>query len=850
MYNIEPQLILIFNNDGKIIKTMFLSYYDIINTKIYKFFQNVVAKQFDIKNYEIVKNHILLSLTLNEAKGYIREKILKTRNPILLFSLFNNLEFEGTTTEKIFNPFKKSSYGERINSTSVLYSIYNNISRLGIFCVLENDETNDYFTYGEYDEDVFLFVDTVMTTIQNETNYELDFETSIKGNEELFLDTTDDDFISQIQSDNSNIAIVKNINNEYYVSGEKLIYYPTKHKYVTMLFFDEDEKIIGLLINGRLQIIDLNSTFSQNITMNSLNNYLLNKNIIFKKVSINMNISMTQLYLPLNKYPFFLSYNITNRNNILFDRSKKINIIITKKKIDFISTLIRDTTLYIYLTFWIIGIQIINKKIEFISKNVKKGLIYFSRYCQAKRNPERSNILSNDFIKTLRVLNKDIYQDIDGHQCYIKDRVLYTCKDDTFKYIGFVKSILNGWGICLPCCYKKLKYDSSSFAFCIHNQSIEIAIDPYLGDSKQYKLLIDSTQIGNLSGELNELFNKNAHFIKTVRYLTKRNKEIETFIENYVKSTKSTTSQPTIKTTNQTTNQTNNSIVIKYNHYKDQSIIQLRDDGFFTTLNKSKEQEPQTAINILKDKYEKLSIFDAFILLNLRGRIELAKNYVVYVANFTLKDINNNLDIDDNNIYLIKEEICFSNILREKYITGQISIDDIDIYLVIQKKIHELRIINKTPNEPIKLNRLTGEFKRKLIIDLLSIRPCKFEIKKGDFTLKDNFFFYKNKFLDMKINTKYFLKFDQVTFDQLTIGNFLSNYYSKYFDTIVTQEEGTKNFQCTWFANLSLMLNNFDLNVLGNIFLNNEKNIEYFRDTLLSVFNDFYLIQDKDIVNF
>lgn len=835
MYFIEPQLILVFDIDGGVKSATFLSYNESIeNTHVYKIFNTVIKTKYSIKTYNVEKNHVLLTQTINETIGYIRGNVLKTPNPILLYSLFNNITFYGKSDKIVFNPFDKSTYGKKISSNEILYVVYQNITKLCIFCVIEGTSIGDLYSYGEYDPDIFPFVDNIINKINEEDNYTLEFDVNIKASQELLVRYDDPNFVNVIQKDNNIINIIKNINNDYYISGNNLIYNLTKNHNINIFFYENDDVPIGQLTNGVLKFFDYNNETVQNLDNSSLSKFIINKNVVFKKISILMNISMTDLLPPLNKSPFFLSYNINNRKNILFDRSKKINIILTKKKIDYISTYIKDINLFKYITFFLIGIQILDDKIEFDAKNVKKGLIYFSRYCQAKRNPERINILSNNYIDSLENIQKDIYVTKEGHHSYLKDKVLYICKDNVFKYIGFNKSILNGWNICYPCCYKKEKYNYPTFIYCVYNKKIETIIDPYLGKSDHYRLLIDFTQIGALNGDLNLIFNSNSQFIKVKKYLTKKNKEVDNYVHTYINSTKSKNSN------------SKNIISIKYKN--NESLIQLNQDGKFHILNKSKEQEPQTSIDVLKNNYAKLKIFDSFILLNLRNRIELAKNYVIYVANFTLKDIENYWDIDDNNIYLIKDNICFSNVLRENYLKGLIKTEDINIYLVIQKKIHELKVINRTPEINLTLSELDSDLKSKIINKLLNISSFKYEISEKDFTLRDNLFFHKNKYLDLTINTKYFLDFKNIYLDYKSVGEYIERFYTPYFDTLQTKHN-KKDLIKTWFINNFILLNtNINLNVLANVFLSDEENTNYLMEIIDKSFNFFYLYQNKNFV--
>lgn len=848
MFVLEPQLLLIFNNQGNVIKTYFLYYYDDIeNTNIYKYFNSIIKNKYNINEYNILKKHILLTQSIDESVGFIRKEILNTENPILLFSLFNNISYYGINENSIFNPFDRSTYGDKINSNLILYSIYPNICKFGIFCVIEGDNNNSIYSYGEYDPDINKFIDDIINKINDEDNYSLEFNVNIKASQELLINNSIN-FISNIQKDKNPISIIKNINNEYYSSGNFLVYFTTKNHNMTILFYNNNEfdnseyndEVIGQLIDKNLKIFDYNNDFVQNLDNTLLSKFIINKNTIFKKTSILMNISMINLLPPLNKYPYFLSYNINNRKNILFDRSKKINIIITKKKIDFISSTIKDINIFKYITFFLIGIQILDDKIEFDYKDVKKGLIYFARYCQGKRKPVRFNILSNDYLNNLKEIMKDIYETEDGYHAYKKDKVLHICKDDIYKYIGFNKAILQGWNICYPCCYKKEKYNASTFVNCIYDKKMEINVDPYLGKSDHYRLLIDSTQIGALNGDLNMLFNKNSQFIKTTKYLTKKNKDIEKYIETYIKSNNISS--------NTLNNYKNKKLqYIKIDHEDEFSFIELNINGTFKILNKSKEKEPKTSINILQDNYEKLKIFDSFILLNLRNRIELAKNYVIYVANFTLPDVDNYWDIDDNNIYFIKDDIVFSNVLKEKYLKGKIKLEDINLYLVIQKKIHEFKIINRTPTSNIILSDINPTFKKKIINIILNIKSFLLEKTYGDFTSKDNLFFYKNKYIDLKINTKYFLNYENLTLDNKTLGIFFERFYQPYFNTLYTKTN-KKDLIKTWFINnFILMYNNLNLNALANTYL--ENNFDEISDLLYAQFNYFYLEFEEHKIN-
>jgi hypothetical protein len=695
----DPQIIFIYNAQGNIKKTIFLTYNkeNLLKSKqyqIYEYYKNNI-NIFITDEYEIIQNHILLTLTIGEIKAYIRHQILKTDLKILLFSLWNNIDYINKN-ESIFNPFDlENQVYEKIPETTLIYKIYNQVAFISIFCVLDEDSISpDLCSEGFYKEEIFNFIDPIMK--YHNDNLE-NLEISIEKKDKIIYNINTQKYLFY---DIQNLKFVNKTINEYhnyysYISGNVLkILKPQENLFDINISIFNDEKEILFINNDILSILDIEEYNKILLMFPGLENIIIKQKVTKQSIKIDYNISLGILVLDYD-IDFFID-ETKKTKNIFLDRSKSINIITSNNHTYFSTYQTPQINLYVYIIKIIIGIQLLRNKINFLLIDKKKGNRYFSRYCQGIRNPEQidiNTINKDDFIihENIYYENKKNAGDVFFHN---KTQQYVQCKHKNIHNIGFIKELYQGYNICYPCCYKKKKNDNEIFKNCIFNLNIKekIAYDPYIRIFKQYRVIVDNFKLSLLLDKINILFNS-SNIIYNERpqnldkyiYINKYNKIEEA--KNYIIYTtnKDNIDFKDIKSIKENYSPCmfflNNEIYYNQDiipdYYKDPDTF-LKNFKFYLII-----QNKLHIIQTINKKYNDSDIIVSDIDINIKKRI-IDKYFFPIFTNYTEdKQVSTKYLYKANNISLYPNTLGFYivNVLYIKYFDTIFSIDNEDILL-------------------------------------------------------------------------------------------------------------------------------------------------------------------------
>lgn len=857
----DPQIIFLYNDLGKIYKTIFLFFGDkeeLEKKKIYELF-TYFKKQYNnfiTDEYIILNNHILLTLSIYEIRGYIQTEILKTQDNILLFSIWDNIDFSNQDGS-IFNPFNKNPNYIRVPDQNIIYDVSPRIVSNSVFCVLEEKyaPNKKLCSSGLQDnKQIIKFVQNLKHTDYQGKEIEIEIE---ENNKEVFQVDLTDEFETKIQSLPS---FCKNINKYFFdnicITGDKLYYKDIvdnslKKKdlnYIVVYDKNYNNKIF-YVYNNMLTIE--NHILFDNILLTSE----LRKNVLKQKknkshTKLIYNLSFTDnVYIDF-EINFFLE-TTKKTKNIFLDRTKKINIMTSSNHILF-SSFMSNYDLYVYITKVIICMQLKNNAVSFLKQDKKLGNRYFSRYCQGERNPKTLNnnkFDTSDYINYNNLFYKNIHNE--GDIFYSDEKKDYVICDTPGLYnIGFIAEIYEGYNVCFPCCYKKIKQNTEIFKTCIGETKIndeDTTIDPYIHIFKQYRIIMNKNKIGFLIGRLNTIFNANRSSFLQDRYKIKKvtSKQISLRLKKL--------NEMNIKRYENTNiffnlNNQENDIYIYNNNLNPKHYSLKNYDSMCIDIKKEKLEYPTIKQTTTKfnDVYESISVLDSFIVINSQNRIELAKKYIVYYINQDQKDFGGIDSIYQNNdpiFYIIDDDVYYNpNILEFYYRDKNLFYQNVKFFLIIQNKVHTLKSINKLSYySNIEMSDLDIKQKRMLIDKLIDIEPVVFNEKNKNIEtdyIKTTIDGQKYYFFD-NTTTKYMYVMDNITLNKDSLGYYITNVlYKKYFKLFMKSDDSDLNeHKKVFLANLK---NSIDIEIEYNKLYKPEKDKEIIHK-VKSYLNPLYL---------
>ncbi|QKE44587.1 putative viral early transcription factor large subunit [Yalta virus] len=799
----DPQIIFLYNDVGKIYKTIFLFFgeqEELEKKKIYELFL-YFKKQYNIflnDDYTILNNHILLTLSIYEIRGYIQSEILKTEENILLFSIWDNIDFSNQDGS-IFSPFSQNNNYNRVPDQNIIYDVSPRIISNTVFCVLEDKyaKNKKLCSSGLRDnKQIVKFIQDLKQTDYQDKNIEIEIE---ENNKEIFQIDLTDEFETKIQS-LTNFS--KNINKYFFddicITGDQLYYkdmvdQSLKKKDLNFIVvYDKKYSNKIFLVENNMLTIENHILFDNILLTSELRKNVLKQKKNKSHTKLIYNLSFTDnVYIDF-EINFFLE-TTKKTKNIFLDRTKKINIMTSSNHILF-SSFMPNYDLYLYITKIIICIQLQNNAVSFLKQDKKLGNRYFSRYCQGERNPKPLNnekFDTTDYINYNNLFFKNIHNE--GDIFYSEERKDYMICDTPGLYnIGFIAEIYEGYNICFPCCYKKIKQNTEIFKTCIGETQEDIentTIDPYIHIFKQYRIIMNKNKIGFLIGRLNNIFNSNRSYFIQDRHKIKK---VTTNRLSFCLKELNKMNIKQYKNTNIFFNLNNqeNCVCVYDNNSNPKQYSFAKPNMTDHCLKKEKILYPTTKTTTkFNDIYKSISALDSFIIINSQNRIELAKKYIVYYINQEHKDfkgIDNIYQNDDLIFYIIDDSVYFNpRIIEFYYRDRDMFYKNIQIFLIIQNKVHILKSINKPSYySNIEMSDLDIKQKRMLIDKLVNIEPIIFNEKNKNIETdyiktkinNQNYYFFDNT------STKYMYVMDNITLNKESLGYYITDtLYKKYF---------------------------------------------------------------------
>lgn len=634
----DPQIIFIYNSNGNITKTLFLTFDEknLLSSKqfqLYEYYKNNIDI-FINDDYEVINNHVLLTLTIGEIRGYIRREILHTELNILVFSLWNNIDYVNKDNS-IFNPFDlENQIYEKVSDNILIYKIYNQVAFNSIFCILDEDNIlPELCSPGIYKDEIYSFVNSIMTIDKsNLENIEIVVE---KLNKIIYNLQWSPSLFYELQNLKS---FKKTINETYlyytYISGDNIILLNDYEElYNRQILVSNDKNEILKINNNTLEIYDIEEYNKIILVYPKFENLIIKQKVTKQNIRIDYNISIGILVLDYN-LDFFIE-ETKKTKNIFLDRSKSINIITSNNHTYFSTYQSPQINLYVYIIKIIICIQILKNKVKYFLIDKKKGNRYFSRYCQGIRNPEIINIKDVDLnnynnFRNIYYENKNNTGDIFYNQ-EIQQYVM--CKHKNIYNIGFIKELYQGYNICFPCCYKKKKDTTAIFKNCIFQVNLEenITYDPYIHIFKQYRVIVDYFKLSLLLDKIDKIFNPP----NSIFYSHKHNNTFKN-LNNYLLLNKYNKIELAKKYVIYTTNKENID-------FKDFNIIKENLDPCLYFFNNEIYFNPNIINNFYKDETNFVKNFTFYLIIQNKIHVIKSINKETAESKIVLSDIDFNL---------------------------------------------------------------------------------------------------------------------------------------------------------------------------------------------------------------
>lgn len=779
MDTVEPQLIIKFDKNNKAKDIYFLTPYtkrDMVSLTdyyTYNVYEYLKTLDYGINNIKpiILQDHILLTLDISNTKAYIKS-ILNINENILLYSLWNNIDFEYIDKE-IFNPFNIKENYKEVPQTTILYDIYTNIAKGAIFFILEESESKDSYLFHNnvrLNDKINYYLLKIMKNL-NLYNYNIKTEDKININYNNnfhhnhyvnFLNLSDEYYKIYTDIDSNVIKF----------AGNKLTIIPEykedeKSLYLAKLEENHDKKVKNDS-NKQSAVIkkDIFTSANDEIFLydeEEFNN-IITKNTDFKDVKIiqqkNKYTTTTTFDVVIHKkihldydLIFFLT-EIKKTKNIYLDPSKNINIITSKDHFS-----IRSTKEYLelpkYLTVIFLAYINIYENFSTTKPKIKIDNRYFSRYCQNSKTIKKKPILINNDLTNLngaadtdkrwfRTEGGDIYVDKDNN-------LTYKCTDSKYKNIGFVNEIFQGMQICLPCCYLKSKEDTSTFKKCVYNEDIDLeTLNPYLIKYKTYKILLDKNKFGEIDTKLYKLLNKN-------------------------------------------TSNTVNSLY-KLENVKDYPIYRTFEDTdgkgiLLTDLDSICDFIKRNDCIIIK---EGMFLFSDKTIKKLKNYIDCNEP--------TVKDDRNEPMVNRNEPTVNQNEPTVNQSEANEH-------KEFKLLIIVKDKLHSINNLTKTKNDyKIKMEDLNIPQWKEIYNKIKNINRFNYKIEDENLIYKNNLLYLKtvdnkNELIKFQLKSKYFIIYNNISLAPNTIANYIIfNYCSKYFNNIYTED--MEVFQRIWIINL------------------------------------------------
>nr|AWM97828.1 early transcription factor VETF large subunit [Baiomys poxvirus] len=497
-YVVKPQLVLYVGKGQEMLRAIYLSPTGVIDelSSIYYF----LHKHLGIREPEIMKRHILLTLRMRQLKGYLCH-LLGITDDIVMYSHKNNLEYS-YVDNTIFNPFVHTQKKTLIKSDGLLYNTYTDACDFLVIWVARavNTAVPEYGSYEDVDTNIIKFE---MRLLEEFPKLDLNMESESKFNNIFRTNlraTGLRKIVRRAQECYTDHKVLLSKTDEYYINmiGNRFILTDEK---LNLCVWNNDDTI-ALSSDGDTVVVNNVKLFTELISTIDTQMERIKGDITYR-VYLSTPIT-SRIKLDIETSFVFVE---TATNNILLSTDKRISIIIAKNHIS-IKVKNYIPNIEKYFTFLVIVINSMYNNVQQAADFTKVETVYWSRICQNTKNKHRKPVIVSSLDGDMVKISNNFYKS-DTRDVFINNNgVMFSCIDPLDKYnnIGFLSIFHRLQKICIPCCFLRDQSHTDTFSSCVHNKEIDIQlVNPYI---LNFGKVVTDTKISFLPIIFDKFFNE------------------------------------------------------------------------------------------------------------------------------------------------------------------------------------------------------------------------------------------------------------------------------------------------------------------------------------------------------
>ncbi|ATI21043.1 VETF-L [Western grey kangaroopox virus] len=498
MYVVSPQLIVLVDRNQSIREVRYLTLYGSIDesSPMYYFVRNHL--QVPHQKIAVEKRHILLTLRINQLKGYICD-ILGINEEIIIYSHKNNLEYS-YVDNTIFNPFTMTRKKTLIKSDSFLYNIYFDACDFLVIWVARSADTpvSELGSYEDVDTNILKFERRLVAMFGE---LDLNFTIQSKFNN-VFRTNLRTTGLRNIVRRNQTHRVLFIKTDEFFInmSGNNFV---LNNEAVNLSIWDAEGNLV-ISSDGNTITVNNVKMFTDLVTDGDLQMERIKGDITYK---IHLSTPITsKVKLDIETSFIFVE---TATNNILLSADKKISIILAKNHIS-IKVKNHIPNIEKYFTFLVIFINRMFNTVKQSMDFTKIETIYWSRICQNTKDKNRKPVIV-PFLDSDMVRVSDNFYRSETREVFVNsNNVMFSCLDPAGRYnsIGFLAIFYKLQKICIPCCFLRNQAHTDTFTACVHRQPTDRKIvNPYI---LNFGKIVTESKISFLPILFDQFFNEGA----------------------------------------------------------------------------------------------------------------------------------------------------------------------------------------------------------------------------------------------------------------------------------------------------------------------------------------------------
>ena len=533
---IKPQMIMRFSAQNVVEEILFLTHDPslLASSYVYRVYRDNRSNLVYKNEPKTVSEHVLLLLTLEQAKGHIAN-LLGLKEEILLWSAYKNLEYSLSDPSQVFDPFVHARKNIiRNKSSDVIVYLYNTAGHGAIFYVItKNDLWKSHIelplTPGVYRTAYRDFTNGIIQALANEPSpFRFQVEKTVLSKYMFQMDHKE--LIQILYSSFKKIVIWRSENDVDYCGDmlniPKHLSSKKNSKYKQIDLYSKDGKEHIATCVDKVFTVYKESLFSDFVS--ELGWDLMKKTVGFKmKTVVKFDATVNYRLNFLINFDFFLASN-GKPENIFQDQGERLTIYIAQTRITMNTDKAEYPLILEYIAQFILGyLRFTNREVIRFLKVKKVNERYITRMCQNvknsdKRRPEKDYINVDKLLDSgYNKIGKNIYRKDGTGDIWMEDsKVGYKCVGKENIYIGFLKKQLGDdrTPACTPCCYGRSTDRSDLFKFCVHDVAFNYDMLPYIS---RYGRNISINRYTEIPGYLRNIISKG-----TIKISSDKNRKI------------------------------------------------------------------------------------------------------------------------------------------------------------------------------------------------------------------------------------------------------------------------------------------------------------------------------------